>query len=84
MEGSGSFFGVNAEIGADFWVTNEFAATAKLGYRFCGGTIRSTKVVETVPFSGASGSLADVYDMETNYSGFYLQLGLVLNFQRYD
>lgn len=81
MDAGGGFFGVNVETGADFWIMNEVGFVAKLGYRFCGGTIQSVKSAETVPFYG---TLGDVYDIETNYSGFYIQLGVALQFQRYD
>jgi hypothetical protein len=80
MEANGGFFGVNVEAGADFWVMNEFALIGKVGYRFCGGTIRSSKTSDTKTL----GPLADVYDVETDYSGFYIQFGVTMNFQRYD
>ena len=81
MQATGGFFGVNVEAGADFWVINEVAILGKVGYRFCSGMIRSTKAAETQAFSG---TLADVYDNRTDYSGFYIQLGVSLNFARYD
>lgn len=80
MEANGGFFGVNVEAGADFWIMSEFAAVAKIGYRFCGGTVRSKNISGT-PFTGG---LADVYDVPVDYSGFYIQMGVTLNFQRYD
>jgi hypothetical protein len=81
MLATGGFFGLNAEAGVDYWLINEVAIVGKIGYRYCFGTIRSRKVAETTAFAG---TLADVYDMETDYSGFYLQLGISFNFMRYD
>jgi len=81
MEGQGSFLGAGVEAGTDFWFNNDFGATLKLGYRFAPGKIRSLKTGETGVFTGI---LADVYDVETDCSGFFCQLGVIINFQRYD
>lgn len=81
MEGTGGFLGMNVEGGADFWVMNDFAVTVKAGYRFCGGPVKSVKSAESAPFTGV---LSDVYEQVVDYSGLYFQIGIAMNFQRYD
>jgi hypothetical protein len=81
MQATGGFFGVNVEAGADFWIVNEIAVLGKIGYRFCSGMLRSTRAADP-PWP--AGTLADVYDTRTDFSGFYIQLGVSINFQRYD
>ncbi len=83
-EAAGMIFGLNLETGADFWLSNDFGITAKAGYRFCNGTIRSEKTGGSSALSLTGVGISDITDCRIDYSGFFVQLGVSFNFQRYD
>jgi len=84
MNNIGAFFGANVEAGADFWVTNEIAFTVKGGYRFCNGTTRSEITVDNKVPAPLVNYVNGSNDCKIDYSGFFIQAGINLNFQRYD
>jgi NADPH-dependent 7-cyano-7-deazaguanine reductase QueF-like protein len=73
------------EAGADFWVTNEIGFTVKGGYRFCNGTTSSNITADNlVPYGTLKSYMNSANACKIDYSGFFIQLGVNLNFARYD
>lgn len=79
IRGQGAFFGGSVEAGADYWFANSFGVTLKTGYRVCFGNIVNTVYQGDLKPAGIS----DRYETGVNYSGPYLQLGLMIGFQDY-
>ncbi len=79
IRAQGSFWGGSVEAGADYWFANSFGVTLKAGYKICAG-----KTVNTV-YQGnlKPAGISDRYETDLNYSGLYLQFGLMLGFQEY-
>lgn len=79
IRAQGNFWGGSLETGADYWFGNAFGVTLKAGYRLCSG-----KTVNTV-YQGdlKPAGISDIYETDINYSGLYLQFGVMMVFQEY-
>ena len=79
IRAQGNFWGGSVEAGADYWFGNSFGVTLKTGYRVCSG-----KTVNTV-YQGdlKPAGISDRYETDINYSGVYIQFGLMMVFQEY-
>lgn len=79
IRAQGNFWGGSLEAGADYWFGNSFGVTMKAGYRICTG-----KTVNTV-YQGdlKPAGISDRYETDINYSGVYIQFGVMMVFQEY-
>jgi len=81
LMGTGGFFGATADAGFDFWFYDSLGMSLRGGYRICSGRLRA--IIETGGDLKPAG-INDLVDRQVTYSGFFVQAGVLFNFQTYE